>query len=74
MMRCLKGEPVRWLYLPSMVRIAQGPKVKFTYVDYGVKIVLGSILRKYVNLDQVGNRPAVLPAPSYYAPTAGSCV
>jgi len=38
----------------SRVRAVQGPKARFTYVDYAVKIVLGSTVRKYFQIDQAG--------------------
>lgn len=31
---------------------SKGQRVRFTYADYAVKIMLGAILRKYFNLDQ----------------------
>ena len=34
------------------VRAAKGVGFRFTYVDYAVKIVLGSVMRKYFQLDQ----------------------
>ncbi len=33
---------------------SRGQRVRFTYADYAVKVLLGPILRKYFNLDQSG--------------------
>lgn len=49
------------------VRAAQasrGVRVRFTYVDYVVKIVLGAILRKYFNLDQGGRTGGAIMMPT----------
>ena len=34
------------------VRAATGPGYRFTYSDYAVKIILGSVMKKYFNMDQ----------------------
>ena len=34
------------------VRAANGPRFRFTYLDYAVKIILGSTMRRYFNEDQ----------------------
>lgn len=36
----------------ARVRRAKGANFRFTYMDYAVKICLGSVMRKYFNLDQ----------------------
>lgn len=38
-------------------QVAQGKRVRFSYADYSVKVVLGAILRRYFMLDQLGLVP-----------------
>ena len=38
---------------------ARGERQRFTYVDYVIKIVLGAVLRKYWNMDQIGAKGPV---------------
>jgi len=33
---------------------SRGKRVRFTYADYVVKVILGAVLRKYFNIDQGG--------------------